>query len=232
MDILVNLQNNPQSNCYFLLETLVESVIFACRKSFCIMRQLISLAYVLSAFIVLSSCSNGAQKRIVSNTPIKTEVMGLRLCDASSEKVIENAISKEVGKNVIGESYKNGVGTVVRVFPVSLDINYGGLSWHYVDVSLNEDKKIVQITLVGSFESIERAKEQFETAKQVFTQKYGNGNNNEAYQLMFWTDDTNSVGLSYEESSSINGSDRSFCSLYYVNIELAEALEKANTPDV
>lgn len=196
------------------------------------MRRLISFAFILSAFIVLSSCSNGVQKRIVSDTPIKTEVMGLKLCDVSNEKTIENAISKEVGKNVMGESYKNGVGTVVRVFPVSLDINYGGLSWHYVDVSLNEDRKIVQIKLVGSYESIERAKEQFETATQIFTQKYGVGNNNEEYQLKFWTDNTNSVGLSYEESSSINGSDRCFCSLYYVNIELADALDKANTPDV
>lgn len=64
------------------------------------------------------------------------------------------------------------------------------------------------------------------------TQKYGQGNSNEEFQNIFWTDDTNSVGLTYVESSAINGNDRSFCSLYYVNRELAHALEEANTPDI
>ena len=99
-------------------------------------------------------------------------------------------------------------------------------------MALNEDKQIVQITIVASFESIERAKDQFSAASEIFTQKYGKGNVNEEYHNIFWTDETNSVGLTYEESSSINGSDRSFCSLYYVNIEMATALQNANTPDI
>jgi hypothetical protein len=156
----------------------------------------------------------------------------LKLGESSSQKAIENALSKEVGKSVYGVSQKDGAGTTVRVFPLSLEINYGGLSWHYLDVSLNENKQIVQITLVGSYESIDRAKEQFAAAKEVFTQKYGKGNSNEEYQNIFWTDDTNSVGITYKESSAINGNDRSFCSLYYVNIDLATALEEANTPDI
>jgi hypothetical protein len=187
---------------------------------------------ILFTVIFMFSCGNQPQKRIVSETPIKTTVLGLTLCEKTSEKAIENAISKEVGKSVIGDSYKDGVGTTVRVFPVSLDINYGGLSWHYVDVALNEDKQIVQITIVASFESIERAKDQFSAASDIFTQKYGKGNVNEEYHNIFWTDETNSVGLTYEESSSINGNNRSFCSLYYVNIEMATALQNANTPDI
>ena len=177
--------------------------------------------FIITLF-ALMSCNNGVQQRIVSDTPIKTEVFGLKLGESSSQKAIENALSKEVGKSVYGDSQKDGAGTTVRVFPLSLEINYGGLSWHYLDVSLNENKQIVQITLVGSYESIDRAKEQ----------KYGKGNSNEEYQNIFWTDDTNSVGITYKESSAINGNDRSFCSLYYVNIDLATALEEANTPDI
>ena len=188
--------------------------------------------FIFAALFVIVSCGNVVNNRIVSDIPIKTEVCGLKLGEQSSQKAIENALSKEVGKSVYGDSQKDGVGTTVRVFPISLDINYGGLSWHYLDVSLNDNKQIVQITLVGSFENIERAKEQFAAAKEIFTQKYGKGNSNEEYQNVFWTDDTNSVGITYKESSAINGNDRSFCSLYYVNIDLANALEEANTPDI
>ena len=188
--------------------------------------------FIFAALFVIASCGNVVNNRIVSDIPIKTEVFGLKLGEQSSQKAIENALSKEVGKSVYGDSQKDGVGTTVRVFPISLDINYGGLSWHYLDVSLNDNKQIVQITLVGSFENIERAKEQFAAAKEIFTQKYGKGNSNEEYQNVFWTDDTNSVGITYKESSAINGNDRSFCSLYYVNIDLANALEEANTPDI
>ena len=99
-------------------------------------------------------------------------------------------------------------------------------------MTLDKDKKIAQISIVASFENIERAKEQFNAAGQVFTQKYGQGNINQEAQNAFWTDDTNSVGLSYMESSALNGEDRSFCTLYYVSRELYTALEEANIPDV
>ena len=190
------------------------------------------ITLIIASLIIIMSCGNGAQNRIVSETPIKTDVFGLRLGEPSSQKAIENALTKEVGKSVYGDSQKDGVGTTVRAFPLSLEINYGGLSWHYLDVSLNEDKQIVQIALVGSFESVERARDQFEAAKEIFTQKYGKGNNNEEYQNIFWTDDKNSVGITYQESSAINGNDRSFCTLYYVNIDMATAFEEANTPDI
>ena len=196
------------------------------------MKRLTSIAALITASLLFFACGNNPQKRIVSETPIKTEVLGLKLCDVTSERAIEKAISKAVDKMVVTDTQKNGVETVVRAFPMSFDINYGGLSWTYADVTLNEDKKIVQISLVASYENIERAKEQYAAATRVFTQKYGQGNSNEEYQNIFWTDDTNSVGLTYVESSAVNGNDRSFCTLYYVNRELAHALEEANTPDI
>ncbi|MBR6346141.1 MAG: hypothetical protein IKR69_02000 [Bacteroidales bacterium] len=186
----------------------------------------------ITASLLLISCDNNSVKRIVSETPIKTEVLGLTLCEKSSEKAIKKAISKATDNQVITNKEKVGSATSVSVFPYYLQLNYGGLSWHYVNVTLNEDLKITEIDLIASFENIERAKEQFTTASNVFNQKYGNGNASEEDHNIFWTDDTNSVGLTYMESSAINGNDRSFCYLYYVNIELSDALEKANTPDV
>ena len=196
------------------------------------MKSIASIVTIMTASLLLWACGNNTPKRIVSEVPIKTEVLGLKLGDVSSEKAVEKALAKATGKYVLTESQKNGIATVVRAIPTSLEIAYGGLSWHYVDVTLDKEKKITQIAIVASFENIERAKEQFNTAGQVFTQKYGQGNINQEAQNAFWTDDTNSVGLSYMESSAINGEDRSFCTLYYVNRDLYNALEEANIPDV
>ena len=196
------------------------------------MKSIASIVTIMTASLLLWACGNNTPKRIVSEVPIKTEVLGLKLGDVSSEKAVEKALAKATGKYVLTESQKNGIATVVRAIPTSLEIAYGGLSWHYVDVTLDKEKKIAQIAIVASFENIERAKEQFNAAGQVFTQKYGQGNINQEAQNAFWTDDTNSVGLSYMESSAINGEDRSFCTLYYVNRDLYNALEEANIPDV
>ena len=196
------------------------------------MKSVASIVTIMTASILLWACGNNTPKRIVSEVPIKTEVLGLKLGDVSSEKAVEKALAKATGKYVLTESQKNGIATVVRAIPTSFEIAYGGLSWHYVDVTLDKEKKIAQISIVASFENIERAKEQFNAAGHVFTQKYGQGNINQEAQNAFWTDDTNSVGLSYMESSALNGKDRSFCTLYYVNRDLYNALEEANIPDV
>lgn len=196
------------------------------------MKKIASVLTILVASILIWSCSNNASKRIVSEVPIKTEVLGLKLCDVSSEGAIEWAITRFADKEVLVDVEKVGVGVIVRVIPIPSLLRYGGFPWSYVDVILNEDRKIVSISIVASYENIERAKEQFDAASQVFTQKYGKGNFTKDNQAVLWTDETNSIGLTYEESSDINGNDRSFCTLYYVNIELSDALNKANTPDV
>lgn len=197
------------------------------------MKSIASIVSILTASLLLWACGNNTTpKRIVSEVPIKTEVLGLKLGDASSEKTVDKALSKATDKDVVTESQKDGIATVVRAIPTSLEIVYGGLSWHYVDVTLDNDMRIAQISIVASFENIERAKAQFDAASQVFTQKYGPGNINKEDQNVFWTDDTNAVGISYMESRALNGDDRSFCTLYYVSRDLYNALVEANIPDV
>ena len=200
------------------------------------MKRLSLIAATLISTLLLMSCKNNNQKaedpvQYVSETSIKTEVLGLTLCETSKASTIEKSISDAIDKLVYSDSQKDGAGTKVRVIPLSLEVPYGGLSWHYVDVTLNEDKKIVSIVLNASYESLERAKKQFEDASKIFTQKYGNGNY-EGERHVFWTDLTNTAGLLYEASSALDGSDRSFCYLYSMNIELTETLANATTPDV
>lgn len=196
------------------------------------MRRIASITAIITASLLLWACGNNTPKLIVSDVPIKTEVLGLDLCLPSSEKAIEKALNKVTGKYVLTETQQDGIATIVRAIPSSLEIPYGGMSWHYIDVTLDQNERIVQIGIVASFESVDRAKKQYDAAVKVFSQKYGQGNINEQHQNTFWTDNTNTVGLSYVESSSLNGNDRSFCTLYYLNRELHNTLEEANKPDV
>ena len=85
---------------------------------------------------------------------------------------------------------------------------------------------------MASYESLDQAKEHFESAKGILSQKYGQGNERDNGFCMLWTDNTNTVGVYYHEGSTIYGQDRSFCGMYYVNIALAEAIEAELELDV
>ena len=74
-------------------------------------------------------------------------------------------------------------------------------------------------------------KDHFTVMKSTLMQTYGKGNEIDD-NIAFWTDDTNSVRISYEESNAINGNDRSFCYMDYINIELGNKYEMDNVPDV
>ncbi len=196
------------------------------------MRYITSFATIITASLFMWACGSIPQKQIVSEVPIKTEVLGLKLCDKSSEKAIMKAIGKETNAYVVTQSQKIGTASAIRAFPLTMEISYGGLSWNYVDVGLNQDNMIALISLTASYESVDRAKEHFDAACQVFTNKYGKGNLYKEDHRAFWTDNINGVELYYEESSTVNGDDRCFCTLRYLNKELFEFVEKDNIPDV
>ena len=187
------------------------------------------LTYLFCLFL-LASC-NMQQKRIVSETPVKSNILGVELCTETTADEIVSAITEETGKFFLPQIEEVGTGTVVRLVTLTMDICYGGASWSYIDVFLDEDSKVICIRLNASFESIDRAKDHFTVMKSTLEQTYGKGNEVDD-NIAFWTDDTNSVRISYEESNAINGNDRSFCYMDYINIELFNEYEQANVPDV
>lgn len=187
------------------------------------------LTYLFCLFL-LASC-NMQQKRIVSETPVKSNILGVELCTETTADEIVSAITEETGKFFLPQIEEVGTGTVVRLVTLTMDIYYGGASWSYIDVFLDEDSKVICIRLNASFESIDRAKDHFTVMKSTLEQTYGKGNEVDD-NIAFWTDDTNSVRISYEESNAINGNDRSFCYMDYINIELSNEYEQANVPDV
>ena len=187
------------------------------------------LTYLFCLFL-LASC-NMQQKRIVSETPIKSNILGVELCTETTADEIVSAITEETGKFFLPQIEEVGTVTVVRLVTLTMYIYYGGASWSYIDVFLDEDSKVICIRLNASFESIDRAKDHFTMMKSTLEQTYGKGNEVDE-NIAFWTDDTNSVRISYEESNAINGNDRSFCYMDYINIELFNEYEQANVPDV
>ena len=187
------------------------------------------LTYLFCLFLLVSC--NMQQKRIVSETSIKSNIMGVELSAETTADEIVSTISEETGKFFFPQIEEVGTGTVVRLITLTMDIYYGGASWSYIDVFLDENSKVICIRLNASFESIDRAKDHFTMMKSTLKQTYGKGNEVDE-NIAFWTDDTNSVRISYEESNAINGNDRSFCYMDYINIELFNEYEQANVPDV
>ena len=183
------------------------------------------------AIIGLTSCNLFSKSsRIVSSVPIKTEILGIELCKKITHGGVEDALMNKTDKYFLVTPQKNGNVEVYRSIPFGLNFNYGGLSWSYVDVGVTKNSEVYVINIVGSYESEESAKQQYDAAVAIFTQKYGKGNVSE--NNTFWTDDVNSVGLTYYKSSALNGSDSSFCDLYYVNRELSNRVEAENQPDI
>lgn len=183
------------------------------------------------AIFCLASCNqSGRSSQIVSSVPIKTDILGIELCKKMTRGKVEDALMDKTDKYFLITPQKNGSVEVYRSIPIDLNFNYGGLSWSYVDVGVTKDSEVYVINIVGSYESEESAKQQYDAAVAIFTQKYGKGNVRE--NNTFWTDDVNLVGLTYYKSSALNGSDRSFCELYYVNRSLSDKVEAENQPDI
>ena len=188
---------------------------------------------LLSCFVCLSimvSCDQ-LSKQVVSDEPIKSDIMGIELCSITNCTAIEKAFTEETGTSFLAQQEEIGTGSFIRLLPLGFDVYYGGASWTYIDVLLDEDSKVVYIAFVSSYESLDKAKKQFDMMREQLHQKYGKGNNQEE-QFVLWTDHINSVGIHYEESSSINGNDRCFCTMYYTNIALSDAFDEANVPDI
>lgn len=186
---------------------------------------------LLVAILCLTSCNQSSRtSRKVSSIPIKTEILGIELCKKIMYGEIEDALMDKTEKYFLVTPQKNGNVEMYRSIPFGLNFNYGGLSWSYVDVGVTKDSEVYVINIVGSYESEASAKQQYDAAVAIFTQKYGEGNVCE--NNTFWTDDVNSVGLTYYTSSVLNGSDRSFCELYYVNRALSDQVDAENQPDI
>lgn len=180
--------------------------------------------------VIFSLISCNQSKRIVTDIPIKTDILGVKLCEEMSYGNVEYALRDYTDQYFETTNQRIGNMEIYRSIPMDLHFSYGGLSWAYIDVEVTKDSEVFVVKIVGSYESEESAKKQYDAAVAIFTQKYGKGNVRD--NVVFWTDDVNSVGLVYYKASAIDGSDRWFCELYYGNIALSEKVKAENQPDI
>ena len=186
----------------------------------------------IAILVCLAIVSCNGSRRIVSDTPVKSEVLGIELCTKMSMSEIENALMEHTEKFFFTTSERVNNYRVYRSMPLGLNFSYGNMTWMYCDVLVTDEDEVVTIQLAGSYENLDYAEKQYKKAVELFTNKYGKANVSDDNKLSFWTDDVNTIGVQYYNSNALNGNDRSFCELYYANIALSDKTTKENELDI
>lgn len=188
-------------------------------------RHILLILVPFLTIVLFSSCGNGTPKRILSETPIKTEVLGLKLCSVSNGEAVRRAVSKATDKDFGCTSEK--VGTHSRYCldrPFGQEFFYGGESWHHINVFISKEGRIAGLQFNTSYGRQAQVQKQYERLCQALSKKYGEGNKNnkQAHKNMLWTDNINTVGVTMTRVTSESGVRCAYCTLYYLNIELYE----------
>lgn len=103
--------------------------------------------------VILSLISCNQSKRIVTDIPIKTDILGVKLCEEMSVSEVRYALMDHTDKYFETTTQKNGSAEVYRSVPMDLNfnyVNYGGLSWTYIDVGVTKDSEVYVLNLRGS----------------------------------------------------------------------------------
>ena len=127
---------------------------------------------IISAIAILVACNQN--KRIISDIPIKTEVLGIELCKQMTRHEVYEIIDENTGIPLWGDDFelKNSTDYVFHSSSEYYDIDYGGLAWDYVIISTSEESNVFSIQLQSVFESIETAKQQYDSTVNTFSKKY------------------------------------------------------------
>lgn len=193
-----------------------------------------SLCCALCSVILLTACGTNQQnKKNITQTPIKTNILGIELGEKITPGLIEVDLTRATEKEFhISNEQKFDVATLYTAHPsYSSFFNFGNKNWHYAVVKVDQNSLVYKVELHATFESIEQAKKDYESIIEIYEGKYGQGNA-DGEQHTFWTDGKTHVGVQYVESSNMRGEDRSYCVLYYKNTVLGEAVNKASQPDI
>lgn len=190
------------------------------------MKRFLTIIFAIAIFVACNP-----NKRIVSTVPIKTKVLGVELCKQMTEDEIVDILEENSNISFLDYTeHENASTYIFGSYSEYHSIEYGGLVWDYVIISTSEESNVFSIQLQSVFESIETAKQQYDITTNLFSQKYGKFNSFE--QGAFWTDDTNSVRVYYYKGKAMDGTDRYYCILDYVNIDIKDRIEADNQSDI
>lgn len=178
--------------------------------------------------ICFASC-NSEKKINVSEVPIKTNILGIEMeqkmdIDCSHTLWVPPTFTtggilftpkfEQISPNIVG----------YICWPTTKDHYYcGGFKWSYLTIcTINQT--VYDITLTGSYSTIEEAKTQYNNVLKTLSGIYGKGNINQDKAM--WTDMINYIALYYCEDRTKNDNIRGFCELRYRNIELEKKVVK------
>ena len=179
--------------------------------------------------VCFASC-NSEKKINVSEVPIKTNVLGVEMGQKVDIYFTYNLWIEPMfltGGLVFTPSFEQITPNIVSYtcWPKSKDCYYyGGVQWNYLTICTIKNKIVFDITLRGSYDTIEDAKTQYNNVLIKVSEIYGKGNI--VQNGTMWTDMVNFIILSSYEDKAENGSIRGFCDLRYRNIELEKEMAK------
>ncbi len=195
----------------------------------------ITFGIILTAFLTFSPLCDAQTPRI-TQTPIKTDILGLTLGAISSEEDIINSLKRETGFSIDVVRQRQGSGIAYALTPhqssSSYDLFfYAGCGWDCVIVMLDKDNKIYQIGFDFISSDPEPTWDRYTKMARLFTQKYGT-KAIDSDTGFCWCDLTSFITLEYKKGTSIGKTDRYYCTLYYFNLQLYNANNASNVPDI
>ncbi len=199
----------------------------------------IAVAIIFTFFLSFSPFCDAQTQRInqrITQTSIKTDILGLTLGAKSSEEDIINRLTRETGFPIKAIRQRQGSGIAYALGPRNNSSSndkffYAGCSWDYAVVRLDKDNRIYQIGFEITSADPEPARDRYTDMVKLFIQKYGRGAM-ESDTSFGWTDLTSMITLEYTKATSRGETDRYYCQLYYYNVQLFNANNASNAPDI
>lgn len=205
------------------------------------MKRILPFIAFMILCLVASSCFNASNSskgkmKIKSEVPIKTNILGLTLCEERSELSVKWAITNFLeGEDVHYHLTINETCTSIEARPYDLTLFYGGVSWMQARIYRDKNDKIYVIRFETSFIELEDAVALYDKEVSIIQGKYGKGNveKQEELSATTWTDGTNTIDLYYQKGKNGLGQVRYYCYLAYFNNDLVESIENSQpSPDV
>ena len=99
--------------------------------------------FIITAFSLIS-CNQS--RIIVTEVPIKTEILGIELCKKIyTTGEINDVLAEHTNQYFFTTPKKDGNVEVFRSIPIGLSFNYGGLSWTYNDVAVTNNSEVCMV---------------------------------------------------------------------------------------
>jgi len=200
------------------------------------MRKTLILMSVLTV-LLFASC-NG-DKTVKTNVPIPTEFAGFVLKGCYTKQECEKAFEKYIETIAIVDENNYGTGKIYNLVPLSFlsreTFSFGGYNWTYLRLFVNDKDMLTGMQFTFTADEFEPITDQYMSLKEALSDKYGRAReakDKDKSRYCRWTDGKTLLVLSVEESTTVDGETKSFCTLNYYDWELQSDLENSGKTEL